>query len=99
MQWHLKMQYHDISHLGLNYGFLELMDKTMTCLSKLTPKGILLYDFYSVVIFKLRQEKIELLKEDYEVFILICLARYIGDFNVKLAGNMCEMIDNDNLYT
>ena len=95
MQWQLKIQYHNVSHLGINYTLLELIDETMTYLSKSNPEGISLYDFYLVIISKLSEEKIELLKDDYDVFIFICLDRYIGEFNVKLAGNRCEMIDDD----
>ena len=57
MQWQLKIQYHNVSHLGINYTLLELIDETMTYLSKSNPEGISLYDFYLVIISKLSEEK------------------------------------------
>ena len=94
MRWGFDIKYHDISHLGLDYSFLEIMDKTMIKLSKSNPEGILLYDFDMAIMSKLiEKEKKFLSAKDAVIFTFICLNRYIKEINVKLSEDGTEIVD------
>ena len=79
MRWGFDIKYHDISHLGLDYSFLEIMDKTMIELSKYYPEEILLYDFDLAIMSKLIEKGNNFLTTNNAVvFTYICLNRYIA---------------------
>ena len=94
MRWGFNIKQHDISHLGLDYSFLEILDKTMIELSKSNPEGILLYDFDLAIMSKLIEKEKQFLSiKDSVIFTFICLSRYINENDVKLSEDETEMVD------